>query len=63
MTSETWEEVQNNTRGGTTVTQISSRKRNCNNEIYTNDSYIFCNYEAIFQQGLRRFQRAFAKAE
>jgi hypothetical protein len=40
------------------------RKRNCNNnEIYMDNSYIFCNYEAIFPQNLCHFQHSFANTE
>jgi hypothetical protein len=32
------------------------RKHNCNiNKFYMDDSYIFCNYEAIFTQSIRHF--------
>jgi hypothetical protein len=33
-----------------------------NNEIYMDDSYIFCNYDTVFPQSLRRFQQTLANA-
>jgi hypothetical protein len=46
------------TRGDRKV--IFLRQCNCdNNEINTDDSYIFCNYDAIFPQSLRHFQHTF----
>jgi hypothetical protein len=39
-------------------------KCNCNNnEIYTDNSYIFCDYKTIFPQRLHHFQRMSANAE
>jgi hypothetical protein len=40
------------------------RKCNCSNsEICMDDSYIFCNYEAIFPQSLYHFHNTFANIE
>jgi hypothetical protein len=45
-----------------TTSNFSLRKCNRkNNEIYTDNLYISYNYEAIFLQSLRHFQRTFAK--
>jgi hypothetical protein len=40
--------------------------RNCNcssTEIYVDNSYIFCNYEAVFPQSLHHIQHIFANVE
>jgi hypothetical protein len=43
---------------------IFFRKCNCNNnEISTNYSYIFCNYEAILPQSLHHLQHTFTNAD
>jgi hypothetical protein len=44
--------------------QTFFRKCNCNNDdIYMDDSCIFCNYETIFPHSLHHFQHTFANAE
>jgi hypothetical protein len=40
------------------------RKCKCSNsEIYLDDSFIFCNYEAIFPQRLYHFQQTFGNID
>jgi hypothetical protein len=44
--------------------QFFLKKYNCNNnEIYTDNSDIVCNNEAIFPQSLSHFKHAFANVE